>query len=112
MMFTVKPNDAVIGATIEGLDASGTDRGSGVRQAAGGARPLRRAALSRTSIWTGDVRAFSERFGDIQGSRQPGQKRNARAGGRHPVEHPGERRSISARPMPGRTGTPTCPIAT
>ncbi len=68
MMFTVKPNDAVIGATIEGLDASG---------------PIDEAVFARLLVELGRygvlrfpnqdlspdrLRAFSERFGDIQSS--------------------------------------------
>ena len=65
-MFTVRPNDAVIGATIEGLDASG---------------PIEEAVFARLLVELGrygvlrlpgqdlsadQLRAFSERFGDIQ----------------------------------------------
>ena len=67
-MFTVTPNDAVIGATIEGLDAS---------------KPIKEAVFARVLIELGRygvlrlpgqdlspdrLRAFSERFGDIQSS--------------------------------------------
>jgi len=67
-MFTVTPNDAVIGATIEGLDAS---------------KPIEEAVFARVLIELGRygvlrfpgqdlspdrLRAFSERFGDIQSS--------------------------------------------
>ncbi len=67
-MFTVKPNDAVLGATIEGLDVS---------------RPIEEAVFAALLVELGrygvlrfpdqdlssdQLRAFSERFGDIQGS--------------------------------------------
>ncbi len=67
-MFTVQPNDAVIGATIEGLDASG---------------PIEQEIFARLLVALGrygvlrfpnqdltqdQLRVFSERFGDIQGS--------------------------------------------
>jgi taurine dioxygenase len=67
-MFTVRPNDAVIGATIEGLDAS---------------KPIEETVFARLLLELGRygvlrfpdqdlspqaLRAFSEKFGDIQGS--------------------------------------------
>ena len=67
-MFTVTPNNAVIGATIEGLDASG---------------PIEEPVFARLLVELGrygvlrfpnqnltmdQLRIFSERFGDIQGS--------------------------------------------
>jgi taurine dioxygenase len=67
-MFTVKPNDAILGATIEGLDAS---------------KPVEEAVFARLLVELGrfgvlrfpgqdlspeQLRVFSERFGDIQGS--------------------------------------------
>jgi len=67
-MFTVKPNDAVLGATIEGLDAS---------------QPIDATVFSKLLVQLGrygvlrfpnqnlsddQLRLFSERFGDIQSS--------------------------------------------
>jgi taurine dioxygenase len=69
-MITVKPNDAIVGATIEGLDASKPipDADWGPLLAALGRYGVLR--FPDQHLEAEQLRAFSERFGDIQGAIQ------------------------------------------
>lgn len=73
-MITVKPNDAVVGATIEGLNASlsiGAEDWGLLLRALGRYGVLR---LPNQRLEPDQLRAFSERFGGIQGAIQKAAK--------------------------------------
>ena len=109
-MLTIEPTGAVLGATVQGIDVK---------------RSRSTNATSPASCWLsasygvlrfpdqqldlGDLRAFSERFGEIQGPSSAHRNNYAHVGTLSNLKEDGK---YIGSPTPGRTGTPTCPIAT
>ena len=107
-MTTIEPTGQILGATVRGVDLAkplGDEDFATIVQALGQHGVLR---FPEQRLEAAALRDFSRRFGAIQAmlTRLP---RARHAGSRHPLERHRERSSRSAWPMPGRTGTPTCP---